>query len=186
MFISVKEMLNFRIEQLSLLGSKVQVFFNLRESDDVPSGFIIYCQKISSGNIIKKYNVPSELIKECHNINIKEDLETYINRVYSDLMYVMKNNDNDNDKSSLRGIWDSSYVQMLGIQDHCKEIVDLYSAWKVEKAKQGSGYGSDLESQLEKEIMDLYIILQKWAENKDGLYQKRLNGFMEKAKNDNR
>lgn len=92
----------------------------------------------------------------------------------------------------LSGIWDNPYVQQLGIIDHCREVVTIYDEWKAIKPQlkhsKDEGYDSLVTKTykgLENEIMDLYLILERWAKDKAELKKKRFYKFIEKSENNN-
>lgn len=93
--------------------------------------------------------------------------------------------------STISDIWENSYVQQLGIIDHCREVLTIYDEWKAIKPQLKRINSDGVESYdslvtktyegLENEMMDLFIILDKWSENKEDLKVKRLNKFKEKS-----
>ena len=87
----------------------------------------------------------------------------------------------------ITGIWENPYIQELGIIDHCHEIIVLkdgvraFKAWKPEAAKEMC---EQTQACLQREMMDLYLILEKWAELKGELKQARIQRFEEKGSYD--
>lgn len=80
----------------------------------------------------------------------------------------------------INGIWDNEYVQMLGILDHCRETQVLYDTLRIEKAR-----GHQLlptGQALAREMMDLHLILERWAQNHSELKEERQARFAEKAR----
>jgi hypothetical protein len=63
--------------------------------------------------------------------------------------------------SPLHGKWDDPYIQKLGALEHLDECLALHRAQAVAKAEGRSTDVARLGGQLEYELMDLYLILQK-------------------------
>ena len=85
----------------------------------------------------------------------------------------------------IKGIWDNPYVRELGIIDHCIEVLELKDQHrKVKAMKNMYNHQETVDSirgTLDGEMMDLFLILEKWAENKPYLKSERLRKFEEKA-----
>lgn len=81
------------------------------------------------------------------------------------------------------GIWASSYVCKLGIQDHCLEVLEALDTLRARKLEttSGSPLRATMEKNLEQEVMDLHIILEAWATGKESLYDARRSLFEKKA-----
>ena len=87
----------------------------------------------------------------------------------------------------ITGIWENSYVQELGIIDHCLEVIELKNEHRCSKAYKtvkDRGIDDDIAACLQREMMDLYLILEKWAELKGELKQARTQRFEEKGSYD--
>ena len=90
----------------------------------------------------------------------------------------------------IKGIWDSEYVQELGIFDHCKEVLILKE--EIIRIKASKHFHSEIAEKascsirttLEGELVDLYLILKKWTKNKKHLKLERINRFLEKEENE--
>ena len=80
----------------------------------------------------------------------------------------------------ITGIWENEYIQELGIFDHCYEVLELKNSLVTAKAM--DYMKEETKGQLARELMDLYLILEKWQEHKQWLKQKRIERFAEKAK----
>jgi len=78
--------------------------------------------------------------------------------------------------------WEDPYLQMLGVIDHCREVVSLYDAWKISKPfnNVGTTTNKEIENQIPKEMMDLLLILEEWSKGKEKLRELRINNFREK------
>lgn len=84
-------------------------------------------------------------------------------------------------------IWTNPYIQELGIFDHCSEIQDLKTRWRTAKASDkaiGTHTANIYREALDRECMDLYIILEKWAADKPKLKVERMEKFDEKTRMD--
>ena len=76
----------------------------------------------------------------------------------------------------LDGKWDDSYLCRLALLDHLRECLEKDNYLKATDApKDGDGY-----SALDKELMDLRIILEMYFDGRDELAEKRLDKFLEK------
>lgn len=76
----------------------------------------------------------------------------------------------------ISGIWENKYIQELGIFDHCVEVIKL---------KNNIGDHSNLAracntAQLEREMMDLYLILEVKFKDSSELKNAREMRFKEK------
>ena len=90
----------------------------------------------------------------------------------------------------ISGIWENTYVQELGILDHCVEIIELKNEIRRLKPLKEETWKrlenlEKLQNGLDKEMMDLYLILDKWAKTKVELKEQRAQKFKEKAKENN-
>jgi len=85
----------------------------------------------------------------------------------------------------INGIWDNKYVQELGIIDHCHELIELKNKIREIKAYRSlvskESIIEDVQHSMDNEIMDMLLILEKWAEDRTDLKVKRENRFREKA-----
>lgn len=83
----------------------------------------------------------------------------------------------------VRGIWASSYVCKLGIQDHCIEVLEAMDELRARKLVTNSRapIRDTMEKNLEQEVMDLHIILEAWAADRGSLYDARRSLFEKKA-----
>lgn len=87
----------------------------------------------------------------------------------------------------INGIWENKYVQELGIFDHCVEIIELKNKIRTLKPVKDTNHTFSAtchltEEGLKKEMMDLYLILEKWAADKTELKFERENKFEIKTK----
>lgn len=106
----------------------------------------------------------------------------------------MVNNREGKKETTISGIWEDNYVRILGILDHCHEVVQLYNQIRIHKpinqpmlntAKNLVDFPDIVklfEIQLEKEMMDLYLILDKHFEDNIELKNNRLERFRFKEK----
>ncbi len=78
-------------------------------------------------------------------------------------------------------IWEIKYVRTLGILDHCQEVLTLYDKIRVEKNLSGLNTKC-LEDSVEKEMIDLFLILEKHFEHNVALKEERLRKFSQKTK----
>ncbi len=89
----------------------------------------------------------------------------------------------------IKGIWDNPYVQDLGIIDHCIEVLELKDQHRKVKAMKNMTTHQDtidaVKGTLDGEMMDLFLILEKWAHNRPYLKSERLRKFEEKAVEEN-
>lgn len=70
------------------------------------------------------------------------------------------------------------YFRRLSIVDHLRECIQRYDKYKLsEKDKRES-----LEYELDKELMDLFILLEVHKSEHKILYKKRIERFLEKIK----
>ncbi len=80
-------------------------------------------------------------------------------------------------KKLLEGEWGSKYFCKLALFDHIRECLQKDNHLKaIDEPK-----NSDKHEALDKELMDLKIILDLYFENREDLYKKRLEKFKEKA-----
>ena len=83
----------------------------------------------------------------------------------------------------IEGKWTDPYTQELGILDHCVEVIELKNNVRILKAL---GDQSNLIracntiSQLEREMMDLYLILERKFKDSSELKNAREMRFKEK------
>ena len=87
----------------------------------------------------------------------------------------------------ISGIWENKYIQELGILDHCIEVIELKNEIRKLKPLKEEAWKrlenlEKLQNGLDKEMMDLYLILDKWAKTKHELKEQRLQKFKDKAK----
>jgi len=84
------------------------------------------------------------------------------------------------------GIWENPYVLELGILDHCHEIHVLKDGERSSKALRTLPGVPDMSVPnriaMENEMMDLFLMLEKWSQDKPGLRKMREEKFLEKAK----
>lgn len=80
------------------------------------------------------------------------------------------------------GIWDNEYILELGIKDHCTEVLVLTDRLRIAKAEENTEKAETVRRKLDGEMMDLHLMLDKWVSNRSGLKIKRLNRFIEKAR----
>ena len=95
----------------------------------------------------------------------------------------------EQETEKLSGIWENSYIQQLDIIDHCREVITLYDEIKILKTQlrriNSDGterYDSlvhETKKGMENKIIDLYLILDKWIENKQNDKKKRLQKLKE-------
>ena len=88
----------------------------------------------------------------------------------------------------IEGKWTDSYVQELGILDHCVEVIELKNSIRRLKAlgdHSNLARACNTVSQLEREMMDLYLILE--VKFKDSLKKKNAREcrFRQKEKESN-
>ena len=81
---------------------------------------------------------------------------------------------------AITGIWEVGYIQEFGILDHCQEVIVLKDRHRVAKAER-TGLADTISRSLDNEMMDLYLILRKWAQNRKDLESERMDKFREKA-----
>lgn len=90
-------------------------------------------------------------------------------------------------RARVEGIWTNAYVQKLGIQDHCIEVLELLDQLRSLKLRSDSETTvKEVSAGLEREVMDLFIILDKWSESRSELHADRLARFIEKGRMDGR
>lgn len=87
----------------------------------------------------------------------------------------------------IEGKWTDSYVQELGILDHCVEIIELKNSIRRLKAKDIGDQSTFVRvcnsvSQLEREMMDLYLILEVKFKDSSELKNARECRFRQKEK----
>ena len=85
----------------------------------------------------------------------------------------------------IEGIWTDSYVQELGILDHCVEIIELKNSIRRLKAlgdHSNLARACNTVSQLEREMMDLYLILEVKFKDSSELKNARECRFSQKEK----
>lgn len=85
----------------------------------------------------------------------------------------------------INGIWENEYVQKLGIIDHCIEVLELNNEIRCLKAHKSTDIIKFNEG-LNNEMMDLYLILEKWAYERQELKDKRIKRFLEKEMENNK
>jgi len=89
---------------------------------------------------------------------------------------------------SINGIWDSQYVQVLGILDHAREILIIND--EIVSLKNQELPTWKLNESFFKECADLYIILSKYfcrdIDEAKGIIKDRLERFAEKAAKENK
>ena len=84
-------------------------------------------------------------------------------------------------------IWTNPYVQELGISEHLIEIQELKRQLVLAKASDkamGSNTAKIYKEAIDRELMDLHIILEKWSSDKSELKNKRVERFDEKTRMD--
>jgi len=89
----------------------------------------------------------------------------------------------------ISGIWDNKYMQELGIFDHCQEILVLHDELRVKKVRQTafpSSYNDTtaIEETLEREMMDLFLILEKWSVGRSKIKADRVQKFLSRSMGD--
>lgn len=78
-------------------------------------------------------------------------------------------------KTLLDGKWDDKYFCKLSIFDHLRECLEKDNYLKAtDTPKSDPGY-----EMLDKELMDLSILLQMYFNDNDELHEKRLDKFLE-------
>ena len=83
----------------------------------------------------------------------------------------------ETDESPLFGKWDDGYVQLLGILEHLEECQALHRAQAIAKAEGNGTAVTRLGGQLEYELCDLFLILQKRFEDDRELVKGRAAKF---------
>jgi len=79
-------------------------------------------------------------------------------------------------KKILEGIWENKYFCKLALFDHIRECLQKDNYLKaIDEPKDSEKY-----KDLDKELMDLKIILDLYFADNDNLYKKRLKKFKEK------
>ena len=129
----------------------------------------------SKNNVI----IGSDYCINCHH-RVNFDPENYIKCDYEDIHQTTKEEIN----TSISGIWENGYVRILGILDHCHEVIKLYDEMRLQKAYKALDVEDNLLKQVTEtfnhELMDLHLILDKHFENSNELKENRLNRFKEK------
>ena len=82
-------------------------------------------------------------------------------------------------KLMLGGKWKDSYLRKLSIYDHLVECKLRYEAYKLHSTNVHFSK-EDLEKELDKELVDLYILLSLHYEDRPELIQERASVFLEK------
>lgn len=65
------------------------------------------------------------------------------------------------DPQPLTGKWGDEYVQELGILEHCDEVLALHRARAVAKAERRARDAERIDTQMDDEMVDLYLILDR-------------------------
>jgi len=80
------------------------------------------------------------------------------------------------------GAWASDYIQKLGIQVHCEQILEALEEQRVTRLYTVDKDKSKLLSEsLDNSVMDLYVILDAWAKDKEVLYAERVEELMRRV-----
>lgn len=80
----------------------------------------------------------------------------------------------------LKDKWRDKYFCKLSLLDHLRECLEKDNYLKaIDSSKDSDGYQN-----LDKELMDLMIILEMYFENSENLYEKRLDKFIQNLKKD--
>lgn len=79
----------------------------------------------------------------------------------------------------LQSKWSDKYLCKLALLDHLRECLEKDNYLKATDASKNSvGYKN-----LDKELMDLKIILDFYFDDNDGLHKERIDKFLEKLSN---
>lgn len=85
----------------------------------------------------------------------------------------------ENIKKLLSGKWSDKYLCKLAILDHLRECLEKDNHLKaLDIPKTDIGYQN-----LDKELMDLKVILDLYFHDNQDLFDKRINKFLEKLNN---
>lgn len=79
----------------------------------------------------------------------------------------------------LCGKWYDPYLRKLAIYDHLVECKLKYEAYKLHSINTQFSK-EDLEKELDKELVDLYILLSLHYKNRPELIRERISVFLEK------
>lgn len=138
-----------------------------------------YLTEVGTNN---KIDIASDYCIQCHHrVNYDYDIGT-IKCDYEDIHRTKE----EETKTSISGIWNNEYVRTLGILDHCQEVIKIYDEIRIQKINSNISFNAIplqvFNEQFNKELMDLYLILDKHFENNNELKEIRLNRFKEKEK----
>jgi len=177
----------------------VEIQLYLNENGDgiifeFPINYIRYCICNFNEDSEREYSIlcnldsaVDKLNNLCEKYNIK-DKTSITSKDYKEVLNYDKQIKSVTKSDIISGIWDNSYVQQLGIIDHCREVITIYDEWKAIKPQLKHTKGESYDSLVtktytgfENEVMDLFIILEKWSDGKKELKDKRLTKFKEKA-----
>ena len=76
--------------------------------------------------------------------------------------------------SRLPEVWNNDYLLFLATHDHIREVGVLHDEW-IKNKNDNTLYN------MEKEMMDLHLLLDRWSEKRKDLKEQRIKKFREKA-----
>jgi hypothetical protein len=141
-----------------------------------------FCPYLLEAKSKNSVEIGSNYCINCHH-RVNYEVDKYIRCDYEDIHTdkLLKTRDIE---MFISGIWENEYVRTLGILDHCQEVIKLYDEMRLQKAYKALDVEDNLLKEVtdtfNRELMDLYLILDKHFENNNELKEIRLNRFKEK------